>query len=1554
MDNRVSNEWSLFAIYTLLCSVYGIALVALHWLSQVSWTDELLALMVIPIFHVAFSCRCRVYVPMIGIVIVISIFVISCVVSHIISSLVTIAITLCMISAASEMVYRAMQKHRISQEELLEARKFLEAAVAQSPSGILIADAPDVTIRMANPAAFGIRGETDRPLTNIEVEQHASNWQTFRPDGAPYPPEELPLSRAVLKGEITRNEEVIIRDEFGADHWVSANAAPIRDSEGCITAGIVIFHDITERKKNEVALRDSEMLYRTLIENLQQSVFLKDIDLRFISANRSFCDLLGFASEEIEGKTDYDFFPKELADKYRADDQRVLETGRPLTLTEENIVGNTKRWVEVVKTPVQDADGMTKGILGIFWDITTRKQAEEELRESEFRMRAIVEGSPFGAFVYELESNDDLLLASANSSANRILGVDCQQFVGKTIEEAFPALTHTEIPTAYRHVAATGESFSQDVVDYDEQGIKGSYEIHAFQIGTNRMTVLFRDITERKQAEEALRNEKKFTETALNSQQDTFFLFEPATGKAIRWNRAFNDISGYTDEDIRRMRAPDSYYSPGDLERAASFTKDVLESGIGTIELELLCKDGHKVPTEYNVSVIKDEKNLSKYLISIGRDITDRKRAEIALRESEENLRTTLNSIGDAVIVTNTQGIIIRMNPVAEKLTGWPQRESMGKPLVDVFHIVNAQTGKEADNPVEKVLQTGKIIGLANHTKLISRNGDQYQIADSAAPIMDDEGNTTGIVLVFRDVTDEYQMQSALQERERFLKNVFQSLQDGVSVLDRNLTIVQTNKWMEEMYAHEAPLGGKKCYTAYQQRETVCPWCPTVEAMETGETRRVEVPYPNIKNVKGWIDLSAFPLKNEGGEVTGVIEYVKDISERKRAENALQKSEQMYREAIEVAGAVPYYQNYQTNTYNFIGNEIKALTGYAPEEFTYDLWQSLEQEIVLLGALEGCSPDELAQQARNGEDVHWRADYRIKTKTGEERWLANAAIQVKNEQGQVVGSLGILQDITERKHAEEELRKSEERYRNFIINASEGIYRIDFTTPISIDLTDEELIESISSHAVIGEVNEALARMYGLHSVDMVGRPATEYAPEYGKRAILAVRAPNYRIRDVETEDVDKDGQPLYLLESYSAFIKDGMLIRIWGMQRDITERKRLEEQLRQAQKMEAVGQLAGGVAHDFNNILTAVIGNLNLAEYSASGEIRPFLEKAKIASDRAAGLVKQLLAFSRKTGVDLKLVNVNDIVAEVYDLARHTIDRRIEIAVHTSKDLPLVNVDSAQINSVLMNLCINARDTINDVLSGKAFPERQDDHFVISIETKSTIVQKEYCDIYPYARPGRYIVISVTDNGTGIEEEIQRHVFEPFYSTKEVGQGSGLGLASSYGIIKQHGGWINLYSEPREGTTFKIYLPIAQAEAPKESPQRVEKNFRGAETILLVDDEPMVREPGKMILESYGYTVLAATNGKEALELFQKEQERIDLILLDLSMPLMSGREVLERLRAMHSNVKVIVCSGYAENDQRGYLGKLGVINYVSKPYSPSDLARVVRSALDMNTHYS
>ena len=260
------------------------------------------------------------------------------------------------------------------------------------------------------------------------------------------------------------------------------------------------------------------------------------------------------------------------------------------------------------------------------------------------------------------------------------------------------------------------------------------------------------------------------------------------------------------------------------------------------------------------------------------------------LRRSEENYRVTLDSIGDGVIAATRQGNVVRMNPTAEQLTGWKLEEARGRALAEVFRITSGQTGEPAENPVDKVIASGQVVGLANHTVLTSRDGRQRQIADSGAPIKDRAGRITGVVLVFRDVTEPYRMQEALRENERFLRNVFDSIQDGLSVLDRDLNIVRVNKWMEQMYAPQAPLVGRKCYTAYQARETVCPCCPSIQALATGNAHRTEVPYPSAEMPEGWIDLSAFPIKDQNGRVSGVIEYVKDISDRKKAEQSLVKA----------------------------------------------------------------------------------------------------------------------------------------------------------------------------------------------------------------------------------------------------------------------------------------------------------------------------------------------------------------------------------------------------------------------------------------------------------------------------------------------------------------------------------------------------------------------------------------------------------------------------------------------------------------------------------------
>ncbi len=395
-------------------------------------------------------------------------------------------------------------------------------------------------------------------------------------------------------------------------------------------------------------------------------------------------------------------------------------------------------------------------------------------------------------------------------------------------------------------------------------------------------------------------------------------------------------------------------------------------------------------------------------------------------------------------------------------------------------------------------------------------------------------------------------------------------------------------------------------------------------------------------------------------------------------------------------------------------------------------------------------------------------------------------------------------------------------------------------------------------------------------------------------------------------------------------------------------ERGKLEQQLRQAHKMEAVGQLAGGVAHDFNNLLTGIIGNLSLLEAEATDTMREYIQYAQSAADRAAKLVQQLLAFSRKSRLEFKPVNLNDIVDDVYNIARETIDRRIDIVAQKQDDLPTTLADPAQINSVLMNLCLNSRDAIEEVMQGEPDTDRRKEHFVILIKTESVHINGEYCESIPYARPGKFVVLSIRDNGVGMDAQTQRHVFEPFFSTKEVGKGTGLGLASAYGIVKQHNGWITLSSEEGQGSTFRVYLPVSGREKADLSQPAHKEISGGNETILLVDDEPLVRNLGRSILEDLGYTILLATDGEEALQTYEKEKERIDLVVLDLSMPYLSGREVLEELASTNPDLRVIISSGYAKEDHSSDLAEFGIAAYIPKPYRPIELARVVRQVLD------
>jgi signal transduction histidine kinase/CheY-like chemotaxis protein len=433
---------------------------------------------------------------------------------------------------------------------------------------------------------------------------------------------------------------------------------------------------------------------------------------------------------------------------------------------------------------------------------------------------------------------------------------------------------------------------------------------------------------------------------------------------------------------------------------------------------------------------------------------------------------------------------------------------------------------------------------------------------------------------------------------------------------------------------------------------------------------------------------------------------------------------------------------------------------------------------------------------------------------------------------------------------------------------------------------------------------------------------------------------------NLEIPIVTSSGEERRVVWNY-AVLRDsaGQATSVIATGTDVTESRRLERQIIEMQKMEAVGTLAGGVAHDFNNILTGILGNLDLASNvipPGSLAVLPVQESIK-ASERAANMVRQLLDFSRRSPSERRAIDLRKVAQEVVDLVSQAIDKRIDVGTESTGDLWLASADPNQMHQVMMNLCVNARDAIMECLEGKPRAEAPPGGYGIRVATENASVGEGYRRMYPYARAGDYVVLSISDNGSGMDEATKRRVFEPFFTTKKLGRGTGLGLSTVYGIIKQHDGWINLESQPGMGTTFRIYLPRASVrQEEKLLPPETAKARTGRETILLADDEEMIRSLAQQVLEIHGYSVVTAADGQEAIDLYTRDPGRYDVVILDLTMPHLSGTEVLARIRNLNPDALVILSSGYPSVETSRANA------FLAKPYRADTLARTVRDVLD------
>ncbi|HXI69528.1 MAG TPA: PAS domain S-box protein [Verrucomicrobiae bacterium] len=662
------------------------------------------------------------------------------------------------------------------------------------------------------------------------------------------------------------------------------------------------------------------------------------------------------------------------------------------------------------------------------------------------------------------------------------------------------------------------------------------------------------------------------------------------------------------------------------------------------------------------------------------------------------------------------------------------------------------------------------------------------------------------------------------------------------------------------------------------------------------------------------------PLRNAAGKTTHFVAIQRDITERQRAAEVLRESERRFSDMLRNLELVSVMLDQEARI-TYCNDYLLQLTGWRREEVAGRDW------------FETFLPPEIVDGVRNvfsallaNDPAAWHHENQIVTRSGARRLIRWNNSLLRSASGEIIGVASIGEDITEHKQAENLVRQSQERYRSLVENARDAIF-------------------TIAPDGTFTSLNPAAGTIGGISRADWIGQPFVPMvhpedvplATEMFRRVLMGEHVPTHELR----------GHPSLsrpaTMEMTLAAQRDGdeKIIGVMGIGRDITERKLMEDRLFQSQKMETVGKLAGGIAHEFNSILTAIIGQSELLLQDlppGDSKCKNAVEISK-AAGRAATLTRQLLAYGRKQFLKPEILNLNRIILNMEGVYHHLLGSAVDMQIVPATGLHPVKADAGQIEQVIMNLIINAIDAMPN--GGK-----------LTLETANVQLDGAYLSQFPDVelKAGDYVMLAVSDTGAGMSPEVKARAFEPFYSTKDVGQGTGLGLSTCYGIIKQSGGHISLYSEPGRGTTFKIYLPQAESQV-EIPPRRIESTQlpRGTETILLVEDDPALREMAATLLRRLGYNVFEVANGLEALQLTrQPNLGRIDLLFTDVVMPHMGGKELAGQIKVLYPHTRILFTSAYTENA----IVHQGVLEHgvalLQKPFTPSALAHRVRGILD------
>ncbi|MFA6448888.1 MAG: PAS domain S-box protein [bacterium] len=922
----------------------------------------------------------------------------------------------------------------------------------------------------------------------------------------------------------------------------------------------------------------------------------------------------------------------------------------------------------------------------------------------------------------------------------------------------------------------------------------------------------------------------------------------------------------------------------------------------------------------------KDE--LANLSADINRTLEVMENAHVALQKSEEKHRLLAVNTLDLIWQMDLNLRFTYCNPAIFSIFGYTPEEFIGSHLSAYCSM--EQLKRMYDIMSEKLVSDDRHTGYVYESEHFHKSGGIIPVEIHGSIIFDDAGMPKGFQGTTIDITGRKRADEALRESRERLELALKGA--NLALWDLNIAsgmITYNRRWAEMLgFPQDGPKVHVSEWAKLVHPDDVARMTDILNSHFWGDSPSFEMEH-RVRGASGdWIwvhDCGRVVSRDAKGNPSRAAGTLLDITERKRADEALREAISIIERSLAVAFL---WKNEEGWPVEFVSLNVETLFGYAAEDFIsgrVDFSKTIHPEDI------GRVTEEVeSYSGEKGRITFAHEPYRIIARDGQIKWVDDSTFIRRDENGAITHYQGIVIDITERKRAEEALRESDARFRVLF----EG-------SPIGVSIIRRE--EILYANRAFAEIHgyDSPSELVGTSFLNLLAPlPREKIAGEMNANPEPAALIPVV----TEIESLKKSGEifPAFVTASRIeladgpatvAFVSD-----ISEFKQMEHEKETLQRQLLQAQKMESIGTLAGGVAHDFNNMLAVILGNAQLAKMDMprDDQGRVALEEIEQAALRAKDLTMKLLTFARKEKLNVRNVSVNGILKDLAAMLNRSISKKIEIRTKLVDDSLAVSVDVNQMQQVFLNICNNACD---------AMPSGG----VLTIESSKVLIDETYAKQHVEAQPGEYCLVRIGDTGIGMIEDVRKRVFDPFFTTKGAGKGTGLGLSISYGIVKSHGGTIGVYSEPGKGADFKIYLPLAKgAMADKEPENLGEAVLEGSETILVVDDEASVLDLSGRILEKAGYTALLADGGKNAVQLYRERGDEIALVVLDMIMPGMDGSDVYKALRKINPDVKVVLSSGFSVDGQAGALMSEGVLGFIQKPYRIDELCNTVRRVID------